>query len=63
MELKSTARRRGPPLTYPPCCDSPEPRIGNQTGRIFCASCRQYLDHKEEEPDGLDRTEQPVDDQ
>ncbi len=44
MEYKSQTRRRGPPLTYPECCDQPEPRIGEQTGRIFCASCRRYLD-------------------
>lgn len=50
MELKSQARRRGPPLDYPPCCDDPAPRIGDQTGRIFCASCRRYLDHREEPP-------------
>lgn len=26
------------------CCDNVRPRIAETTGRVFCASCRKYLD-------------------
>lgn len=30
------------------CCDEPRPRILEANGRLFCASCRLYLDRREE---------------
>jgi hypothetical protein len=66
MEYTSQARKREQraqiePLDYVPCCDDPQPRIGEQSGRIFCATCRRYLDNApplEEADDG-----DPTDDQ
>jgi len=26
------------------CCDRPNPRISEKTGRMFCANCRAFLD-------------------
>ena len=51
MEYTSQAKRAAgnKPLEYAPCCDDPQPRIGEQSGRIFCASCRRYLDSKLEQ--------------
>ena len=27
------------------CCNSPNPRISEKTGRMFCANCRSFLDN------------------
>lgn len=32
------------------CCDEPDPRVHNATGRFFCANCRRWLDRREEVP-------------
>lgn len=37
----------------PACCPSPQPRIANRSGRVFCASCRQYLDAAAAAPEPL----------
>ena len=34
----------------PACCSDPKPRISETTGRMFCASCRRYLDVKPAPP-------------
>jgi hypothetical protein len=26
------------------CCDNPQPRVLESSGRLFCGSCRRYLD-------------------
>ena len=26
------------------CCDRPDPRILSKNGRLYCRSCRRYLD-------------------
>lgn len=30
------------------CCDNPQPRILERSGRLFCGSCKRYLDRREE---------------
>lgn len=31
-------------ISFGNCCDDPRPRIGEASGRVFCATCRSYLD-------------------
>jgi hypothetical protein len=38
--------------TFGNCCGDPKPRIGEQSGRVFCATCRRYLDARPATPDG-----------
>lgn len=38
------------------CCDDPKPRILESNGRVFCGTCRRYLDApseplRDEEPE------------
>jgi hypothetical protein len=33
------------------CCDDPRPRILHRTGRVFCGSCKRYLDNPLKEDD------------
>jgi hypothetical protein len=35
-----------PPPIEAGCCEDPRPRILTSSGRVFCASCRQYLDDR-----------------
>ena len=32
------------------CCDDPKPRILEANGRVFCGTCRRYLDSRAETP-------------
>jgi hypothetical protein len=35
------------------CCDDPRPRVNERNGRMFCGSCKTYLDHRLTVPDPL----------
>ena len=36
------------------CCDDPKPRVLERSGRMFCASCRRYLDRPAEQEEERD---------
>jgi len=35
------------------CCKNQQPRINERNGRVFCASCRQYIDGRSATPEPL----------
>ena len=43
------------------CCDDPQPRIHEQSGRMFCRSCRRFLDvQRSDEREGTAQTNPPL---
>lgn len=47
--LRSARRARDLEVDLMSCCDDPKPRISDATGRVFCGSCRLYLDARPQE--------------
>lgn len=47
--LRSARRARDLEVDMMGCCDDPKPRISDATGRVFCGSCRRYLDGRSQD--------------
>lgn len=43
------------------CCEDPKPRIATRSGRMFCASCRTYLEAPRQAASETLRDAQPDD--